>query len=229
MLSVILPTYNEKKNLAELVQKIRQVAPNCEIIVVDDNSPDKTAEFAKSLGLTTLIRPEKLGLASAVIDGFKLAKGEELCVMDADLSHPPEVIPNMLSIIKSGEADIVIGSRLVKGGGQIGWSPLQKFISSIARFPARAFTKTKDVTSGFFIIKRSVIQGIELNPIGYKICLEILTKGNYKKAVEFPIIFANRGESKSKMTSKQLLEYISQLIFLYKDLFSGKLKKEGKK
>ena len=128
MLSIIIPTYNEKQNLPELTDRIKAVIPNCEIIVVDDNSPDGTAQFAQKLGLTTLIRPEKKGLASAVIDGFKIAKGDILAVMDADLSHPPEILPQMLDLIKNNKADVVVGSRLVKGGGQIGWNFYNKLI-----------------------------------------------------------------------------------------------------
>lgn len=229
MLSIIIPTYNEKKNIAELIDRIRACTENCEIIIVDDNSPDGTADFARKLGATTLVRPEKLGLASAVIDGFKVAKGDILCVMDADLSHPPEIIPQMLEAIKSQNADFVVGSRLAKGGGQRDWSLLGKFLSDIARLPAMLLTDVKDVTSGFFMLKRSVIQGIELNPIGFKICLEIITKGKYAKAVEVPIIFANRGNTKSKLGIKEILEYYGQVGLLYKDRLIGKLKNRREK
>lgn len=224
MLSIIIPTYNEKNNIAELIDRIRINAQHCEVIVIDDNSPDGTADFARKLGATTLVRPEKLGLASAVIDGFKIAKGDILCVMDADLSHPPEIIPQMLEALKSQNADIVVGSRLTKGGGQRDWSFLGKLMSDIARFPAALLTNVKDVTSGFFMLKRSVIQGVELNPIGFKICLEILTKGKYCRAIEVPIIFANRGNTKSKLGIKEILEYYSQIGLLYKDRLIGKLK-----
>jgi len=222
VLSIIIPTYNEKKNIAELFERIKAAVPNCEIIVVDDNSPDGTAGFAQNLGIITLVRPTKTGLASAVIDGFKLAKGDLLCVMDADLSHPPEILPQMLNLIQKKEADFVIGSRLVKGGGQRGESLPQKFISGIARWPAKFITNIKDVTSGFFMFKREIIQGIELNPIGYKICLELLAKGRYQNAKEIPIIFANRSGTNSKMGLKAYFEYLGQLGLLYKDLFFNK-------
>jgi len=225
LLSIIIPTYNEKQNLPELTDRIKAVIPNCEIIVVDDNSPDGTAQFAQKLGLTTLIRPEKKGLASAVIDGFKIAKGDILAVMDADLSHPPEILPQMLDLIKNNKADVVVGSRLVKGGGQIGWNFYNKLISNIARLPARFLTHVKDVTSGFFMIKRTVIQGVELKPMGYKILLEILAKGNYKKTTEAPIVFADRTGSKSKMGLKECLEYLGQVGLLIKDLMFKKGKK----
>ncbi len=225
MLSIVIPTYNEKKNLAELSDRIKAAAPNSEIIIVDDNSPDGTASFAQNLGLTTIIRPEKLGLASAVLDGIKLAKGDIICVMDGDLSHPPEDIPQMLEKIKNENADIVVGSRLVRGGGQRDWNSVNKFISYIARWPAGFLTKVKDTTSGFFMFKKSVISQVTLNPLGYKICLEILAKGKYTKAVEVPIIFANRSESKSKLGLKEILEYYGQIALLYKDQLTNKLGK----
>ncbi|MBI5700316.1 polyprenol monophosphomannose synthase [Candidatus Saganbacteria bacterium] len=229
MLTIILPTYNEKKNLAELSDRIKTSSPSCEIIVVDDNSPDKTAEFANNLGLTTIVRPHKMGLASAILDGFKLAKGDVICVMDADLSHPPEVIPQMYNIIKNGDADIVIGSRLCRGGGQRDWTIIKRFISDIARFPARLLTNVKDSTSGFFMLKKSVVQGIPLNSLGYKLLLEILVKGNYNNLKEIPIIFANRSDTKSKLGLREITEYYTQIGLLYKDLIWGKLKKRGNK
>src|SRR3989339_1829028 len=229
MLSIIIPTYNEKQNLPELINRIKISAPNNEIIIVDDKSPDGTAQFAQNLGLLTLIRPTRTGLASAVIDGFKIANGDILCVMDADLSHPPEILSQMLSTIQNKEADFVIGSRLIKGGGQREENFIQRLISDIARWPAKFITDIKDVTSGFFMLKRSVIQGVELNPIGYKICLEILAKGKYEKAKEIPIIFANRSGSKSKMGIKIYLEFLGQIILLCKDQFISKYKNKRSK
>jgi dolichol-phosphate mannosyltransferase len=225
MLSLIVPTYNEKNNLSELCARIKTVVGDAEIIIVDDNSPDGTADFARHLGLKVLVRPTRQGLASAVIEGFKIAKGDTLCVMDADLSHPPEVLPEMMSLIKSGKSDFVIGSRLVPGGGARDWVWFRRLFSEIARFPARPLTKIKDITSGFFMLKRSVIEGVDLNPIGFKICLEIITKGKYKSAAEVPIVFADRHGGKSKMGAVEIFEYFLQLGLLYSDAFFGKLKK----
>ena len=229
MLSIIIPTYNEKKNLAELVDRLKNISPEAEIIIIDDNSPDGTGEFARHLGLKVLIRPGREGLASAVLEGFKLARGDILCVMDADLSHPPEILPEMLRLIKSGSADLVVGSRLVRGGGTPRWAWYQRLISDLARWPARLLTDIKDVTSGFFMVKRAAIEGIKINPIGYKILLEILAKGKFQKAVEVPIIFADRTGSKSKMGLKTTGEYLLQLAMLYGDKLLGKLKERKKK
>jgi dolichol-phosphate mannosyltransferase len=149
--------------------------------------------------------------------------------MDADLSHPPEILPEMLRLIKSGSADLVVGSRLVRGGGTPRWAWYQRLISDLARWPARLLTDIKDVTSGFFMVKRAAIEGIKINPIGYKILLEILAKGKFQKAVEVPIIFADRTGSKSKMGLKTTGEYLLQLTMLYGDKLLGKLKERGKK
>jgi dolichol-phosphate mannosyltransferase len=228
MLSIIIPTYNEKNNLAELVDRLKNISSEAEILVIDDNSPDGTGEFARHLGLKVLIRPGQAGLASAVLEGFKLARGDILCVMDADLSHPPEILPEMLRLIKSGSADLVVGSRLVRGGGTPRWAWYQRLISDLARWPARLLTDIRDVTSGFFMVKRSVIEGIKINPIGYKILLEILAKGKYQKAVEVPIIFADRTGSKSKLGLRASGEYLLQLTMLYGDKLLGRIKERRK-
>ncbi|MFA4967687.1 MAG: polyprenol monophosphomannose synthase [Candidatus Margulisiibacteriota bacterium] len=227
MLSIIIPTYNEKNNLSELYARLNTVAKDAEVLIIDDNSPDGTAEFARHLGIKVLVRPTRQGLASAVIEGFKLAKGDVFCVMDADLSHPPEIIPGMLELIKSGKADLVVGSRLVKGGGSRDWTWGKRFLSDLARFPARLLTNVKDVTSGYFMIKRSVIEGIHLNPIGYKILLEIIVKGKYRASAEVPIIFADRLGSKSKMGLVEMGEYLFQVGMLYADSLLGKIKKRS--
>ncbi len=223
MLSIIIPTFNESRNLEELVKRIfaslNSAGIDGEVVVVDDNSPDGTAEIAEKLKasyrITVLKRMGRKGLSSAVIDGFSAAGGDILCVMDADLSHPPEKIPEMYKTIIDGEADLVIGSRLVPGGGSTDWSLGRKLVSFIARVIAMPITSVKDLTSGFFMVKRSVIEGANLSPMGFKIGLEILAKGNYNKAKEVPIIFAGRKKGKSKLSAKQVLEYLIQLASLY--------------
>ncbi|KAF0135059.1 MAG: dolichol monophosphate mannose synthase [Candidatus Saganbacteria bacterium] len=225
MLSIIIPTYNEKNNLSELVSRLKAISQDLELIVIDDNSPDGTAEFARHLGLKVIVRPTREGLSSAVIDGFKIAKGTIICVLDADLSHPPEVIPEMLEKIKSGQADFVIGSRFVPGGGSRNWSFMKKLFSELARLAAKPLTDIKDFTSGFFMLKRSVVEGVTLNPIGFKICLEIITKGKYKNAVEVPIVFADCSITKSKMGIAEIFEYFIQVGLLYVDKITGKTKR----
>ncbi len=221
MLSIIIPTLNERNNLEELCDRIFKVVPkDSELILVDDNSKDGTIELAKVLfekyPITIIARPRKLGLSSAVIDGFKIAKGEILAVMDADLQHPPEVLPKMLDWINNGKAELIIGSRLVPGGGSKDWPWYRKIISLVARIPAMPLTKVKDLTSGLLVLKKKVVAGVKLNPIGFKIGLEIICKGKYSKVSEFPIMFGERHGGQSKLGNKQIFEYLVQLRQLYK-------------
>lgn len=218
-----MPTYNETENLDELVRRVQQACSSAglqvEIVIVDDNSPDGTGaraeELAKTQNLKVVHRSGKLGLSSAVLEGFNVASGSVLVVMDADLSHPPEKIPEMVSKIDSGEADVVVGSRYIKGGSVENWPITRRIISKGATLLARWLTKVKDPMSGFFALKRSVIEGVVLDPVGYKIGLEILVKGKYSKAVEVPIHFADRKAGKSKLGGGEYLRYIDHVILLY--------------
>jgi len=220
---VIVPTYNEKDNLDELV---RRVTGSCaaqglevELIIVDDNSPDGTGshaeELAKNNPVKVVHRPGKLGLSSAVLEGVKLARGTVLVIMDADLSHPPEKIPELVGKVNSGEAEVVIGSRFVEGGSIENWPFYRKIVSKGAAILARGLTKVKDPMSGFIALKRSVIDGVALDPVGYKIGLEILVKGKYSKVAEVPIQFANRKAGKSKLGGSEMLRYIDHVSMLY--------------
>jgi len=224
MISIVIPTFNEAQNIGLLIPKIHDVLNNHykhEIIIVDDNSPDGTAKVANSLAkkhnVRVLVRKKKRGLASAVIDGFKIAKGSILCVMDADLSHPPDVLLKLL--VALDDADLVVGSRLVKGGGSERWPFHRKLVSLCAQGLARPLTPVKDAMSGFFALRKSVIRNVPLEAYGYKILLEILVLGNYKKIIEIPFTFLNRyfGESKIGVTVE--IEYLKQLVHLYKYKF----------
>ena len=224
MLSIIVPTYNERDNIEELARRIFSCLKEAdipgELVIVDDGSPDGTADLAESLKSTydvKVIRREgKRGLASAVIEGFEGATYDILAVMDADLSHPPEALPKMYYYTETGEAEIVIGSRFVPGGGSTNWPWYRRFVSFVARSLARSLTPVRDLTSGFFMIRRSVIAGVDLNPLGFKIGLEILAKGKYDSVKEIPIIFADRGRGKSKFSIRQVFEYLKQLWLLYR-------------
>lgn len=220
---MIVPTYNERNNIDELVARIGRACSEAgieaETVVVDDNSPDGTGvraeELAKSHRIKVVHRAGKLGLSSAVIDGFKVASGSILVVMDADLSHPPEKIPEMVAKLETGEADLVVGSRHVKGGSIENWTVRRRIMSKGAKLLARGLTKVKDPMSGFFALKPSVIEGVALNPIGYKIGLEILVKGKYSKVVELPIGFVDRKAGKSKLGGSEMMKYIDHVTQLY--------------
>lgn len=221
-ISMIIPTYNERDNLQFLVKRIDKALSNLnyELIIVDDNSPDGTGELAEKLSkdfpIKIIHREGKKGLASAVIDGFKHAEGEVLGVMDADLQHPPENIPELLREIK--RADIVIGSRYIENGKIDGWSFKREIISKgagiLAHILLPKIRSIKDPLSGFFLLKSDVIEGVDLNPIGYKILLEILVKGNYNDLIEVPYIFKERGGGKSNLNIKEHINYLKHLYKL---------------
>jgi len=236
MLSIIIPTYNEKKNLEELAKRIfNALKPHYiqyELIIVDDNSPDGTAEYAESLkskyDIRVIRRPHKISLASAAINGFKAATGDIYCVMDADLSHPPDALYDMYKKIENEGYDLVVGSRLVKGGGAKRWPWYRRIVSIVAQSLARPLTTVRDNTSGFFMLKKRVVDNAELNPIGFKILLEILAKGNYEKVMEYPIVFADREGGKSKLRTRQIFEYLKQLSMIYSMAIVKRIKRRGR-
>ena len=221
-LSVVIPTYNEKENLPVICEAINKAAVSndipIEIIIVDDNSPDLTYKVAEDLSkkypIKLIRRINKRGLGSAIIDGIAAASSEIVCIIDADLSHPPQTIPKMYQMIKSKEAELVVGSRLVSSGGVSDWIWYRRVIHIIARTLGSFLTPIKDVTSGYFMFDKKIIEGVKLNPTSWKIALEIIVKGKYKKAVEFPIVFKEREAGKSKITLKDSFDYLIHLISL---------------
>jgi len=223
-LSIITPTYKEAENIPEFTERLWRVLNHLpyELIIVDDNSPDGTADIAEELNskygnIKVLRRPSKLGLASAVKDGFNKAEADVLAVMDADLQHPPELLPKMYEKIEEGH-DIVIASRYIEGGGVEGWSPWRKLVSKgatrLAHLILPRTRKIKDPVSGYFIVNREVIDGIELSVKGFKILLEILDKGNYGSVAEVPYVFKPRKAGKSKLNLKEILSYVILLLKL---------------
>ena len=218
-LSLIIPTYNERENIQKLLlaleDNLSRSKINSEIIVVDDNSPDGTGRVLEELktkyqNLQVIHRKGKLGLSSAVIEGFQIAQGEILGVMDADLSHPIEKISEMYQAIKN--ADLVIGSRYVKNGRIEGWNLYRKILSKGATLLARVFVNIKDPMSGFFMIRRNLVANEEINSKGFKILLELLIKTNCKNVIEIPITFINRTEGKSKAGIKEIVFFLKNLI-----------------
>ncbi|MCC6052466.1 MAG: polyprenol monophosphomannose synthase [Fervidicoccaceae archaeon] len=223
-LSIIIPTYNEAENISELILRIEKslTGVDFEIIIVDDNSPDGTADIAQKLGeeysnIKVIKRKGKLGLASAVLEGMRLANGKFIAVMDADLQHPPELLPLMLEKAYKGY-DLIIASRYIKGGSIEYWSISRRIISFGAIFLAHLlFPKIKNIKdpiSGFFMFKREIVKNIHLNPRGFKILLEILVKGNYQSVVEVPYPFRERRKGKSKLNSKEIINYVIHLLKL---------------
>ncbi len=223
-ITVIIPTYNEKENIPILVESIFDVFEKnlvCgEIIIVDDNSPDGTGRIADKLSLKNnrirvIHRKGKKGLSSAVMEGFKYAAGEIIGVMDADLSHPPEVIPELVKPILEEGSEFVIATRYMRNEKIEKWPISRKIISRGATLLAKPLTNVSDPMSGFFFIRRNVIEGVELSPIGYKIMLEILVKGKYNTIKEVPFIFKDRYKGESKLNWKEHLNYMQHLMRLF--------------
>jgi dolichol-phosphate mannosyltransferase len=218
-LALVVPTYNERDRLADLVRTIFDVYTKAgidgELVIVDDNSPDGTGALADELALrypvTVRHRAGKLGLGTAVIDGFHAAHAEIVGVIDADLSHPPDLVPRMLRIMQEAGADIVIGSRYIRGGGTSNWDLSRLLMSRFACLLARGLTPVRDVTSGFFLIRRDLARGVTISAGGFKICLELLIRSAPKLVVEVPYVFTGRTAGQSKMNLKEAAGYLTQL------------------
>ncbi|MCL2615565.1 MAG: glycosyltransferase family 2 protein [Dehalococcoidia bacterium] len=221
--SILIPTYNERDNIAPLLERIAAALPELdyEVLFVDDNSHDGTTELINSLSshypTRVIVRKDKRGLATAVTDGFGWVDSDTVLVMDADLQHPPEIIPSLIQAIQDG-ADITVASRYVKGGGTSGWSTIRKIISGGAIMLSHILLPhsrhVKDPMSGFFAFKRSVIDGVKLSPIGYKILLEMLVVGKADKVSEVPFMFCLRQKGESKLNISQEGEYLRHLFSL---------------
>lgn len=231
MISVIVPTYNEATALPILVRRLHVTMDSAqipyELIVVDDNSPDGTAQVAERMAseapIKVLRRPGKAGLASAVLHGLQLAKGDLIAVMDADLSHPPETIPQMLRAMESSGAELAVASRYVRGGGIENWPFRRRLASAVANALARILTPIRDATSGFFLIRRSCLDGVQLNPIGFKIGLEVMARARYRRFIEVPYVFTDRRHGTSKFGSAEVWFFLKQLAVLRLSAWRGSL------
>jgi len=228
--SVVVPTYNELENIALLIDRIDHVFDDLEseyeIIIVDDDSPDGTWQACRQLSATFPIevirRVDESGLATAVVAGVQRSTNDIVLVMDGDLQHPPEQIPDLLDPVLS-EADIAIGSRFVSGGSVGEFSIPRHAMSIGANFLARMLFpqlwSIRDLQSGFFAFKKSIIQGVTLDPIGYKILIEILIRGDYQSVAEVGYEFDERQGGSSSITIFTVLEYIRHLLRLRIDSF----------
>ena len=228
LLSLVLPTYNESKNIPKIVnllsQTLDQAIPNAyELIVVDDNSPDRTWEIAAELmpeypQLRVMRRTEERGLSTAVIRGWQAARGEVLGVIDADLQHPPDLLLKLWGEIARG-GDLAVASRHVEGGGVSDWSPIRRILSRGAQtlgliILPEVIGRVSDPMSGYFMVRRSCIAGRTLSPVGYKILIEVVARGRVPWIGEVGYVFQERQEGESKVTSKQYVDYLRHLVRL---------------
>jgi len=223
--TVVLPTYNEAENLPLICEEIANALKKhkYEILVVDDNSPDGTWKVAEKLGrkypLRVIRRYSKLGLSSAILTGFYNAKAEFAIVMDADLQHEASVLPKMLKILKNDHCDLVIGSRYTANGTiDRAWPLKRRLDSKLATLLARPLTSINDPMSGFFGIKKSLIEKMDQNwlLIGYKLLVEILAKTDgMLKICEIPIQFKQRLYGETKLNKKEVFNYLKLICKLY--------------
>ena len=226
--SLIVPTYKEAANVEAIVQQLTRLlnpvlGNDYEIILVDDDSPDRTWEIAQSLMATypmlqVMRRQQERGLSTAVIRGWQAARGEILGVIDGDLQHPPEVLYQLLKAIEEG-ADLAVASRHVDGGGVSDWSPTRRFLSRGAQVLGllmlpNVVGRVSDPMSGYFLVRRSVIAERPMSPIGYKILLEVLGRGTIGEVAEVGYVFQERQEGESKVSWRQYLDYVGHLVRL---------------
>jgi dolichol-phosphate mannosyltransferase len=234
-LSIVIPTYNESGNIIKLIESIKTNIGNsvfAEIIVVDDNSPDGTGnivdDYIKKLNNTegkgniVQIRPihrkQKEGLIQAILQGIESSSGEQVLIMDADFSHPPETIPKIIESLQKNDKCIIVASRYIKGSAIRGWTLKRRLLSlganSIARF-SLGMGNIKDPMSGFFAFHKKSIENIQFNTKGYKILLELLVKDKKIKVIEIPYVFTDRKTGKSKMDYMTIINYLQSVWKLY--------------
>lgn len=224
-LSVVVPTYREVENLGPLTGRIFLAVGNAhistEVIIVDDDSRDgteaKCEQLAREYPVRLITRTGERGLATAVLAGFQAARGRFLVCMDADLSHPPEAIPEMVSALSNG-ADFVMGSRYVSGGRvEQGWGLYRWLNSKIATLLARPLTQVSDPLGGYFGLHRERFERVsDLEPLGYKIALELLVRARPTRVAEIPIHFSDRRFGRSKLSARVQIEYLRHLRRLYR-------------
>jgi dolichol-phosphate mannosyltransferase len=238
--SIVIPTYNESDNIIRLITEIEKNIPksdSTEIVIVDDNSPDGTGKLvenyikeqklndtkenlpnSKNHRVKLVHRSEKNGLIPAILDGVKQSSGVNILIMDADFSHPPEIIPRMMNELKLNPDTIIVGSRYVEGGRVIGWPKKRKLLSrgasTLARFGLNV-KSVKDPMSGLFALPRTLIQNISIDTKGYKILLEILVKNKQVPIIEIPYTFTDRQSGKSKMSYNVIFNYAEAIWQLY--------------
>lgn len=227
MISIVIPTYKEADSIQDVIRRsgktFDEAGEEYELIIVDDNSGDGTAELAEELSaefhVRVVRRAGRQGLATAVVDGWKVAQGDLLGVIDADLQHPPEILSALAAALRRSNADLAVASRYISGGGTSSWEFSRRVISSGATHLAATVLPLKlstvsDPMSGMFMVRAAAIDGANLSPLGYKILLEVLARGRVEHIVEVPYQFEERTRGSSKLGALQYGEYLAHLARL---------------
>jgi dolichol-phosphate mannosyltransferase len=226
-LALVIPTLCEAENIGGLLRHVRSVLDPLdvpyEILVVDDDSPDGTGAAVTAIAqedprVRLLVRKGERGLSGAVLHGWKNTDAAILGVMDADLQHPPELLPQLLSAIREG-ADIAIGSRYTPGGDLGKWNPVRKLLSAVAVWATwpiqRSGVRARDPMTGFFLVRRACIDGVAFQRTGFKLLLEVLVRGRIRSVAEVPFAFGLRYRGASKANFKVAWDYALLLLRLY--------------
>jgi dolichol-phosphate mannosyltransferase len=230
-LALVIPTLCEAENIAALLDHVRFVLDPLdilyEVLVVDDDSCDGTAQVVSAIAdldprVRLLIRRGERGLSGAILHGWQHSDATVLGVMDADLQHPPELLPELLAAILD-DRDIVIGSRYTAGGGLGQWNPVRKFLSAAAVWVTwpiqKSKVRAKDPMSGFFMVRRSCLDRVQFQESGFKLLLEILVRGHIRSLEEVPFEFGRRFRGASKANLKVAVDYALLLARLYAGRF----------
>ena len=221
--SIVIPTYREAANIPHLLARIDEVrrkhGMQLEVLFMDDDSNDGSVEAVACCGFDwarMIVRKHNRGLSPAVIEGFRTARHPVLVCMDCDLSHPPEIIPQMLLALSAGQ-QCVLGSRYVPGGStDDDWGMFRFINSAVATLLARPLTAARDPMSGFFALRKSDFDRAQaLNPVGYKIALELIVKCGFENVAEIPIHFSDRIYGESKLSLREQLKYLQHIRRLY--------------
>jgi dolichol-phosphate mannosyltransferase len=230
-LALAIPTLCEAANIPSLLERVRGVLDpldfDYEILIVDDDSCDGTAEVVSAIAqqdprVRLLVRKGRRGLSGAVLHGWEHSDASIVGVMDADLQHPPELLPELTAAVFSG-CDLVIGSRYTAGGGLGRWNPLRKLLSAAAVWATwpiqRVGLRAKDPMSGFFFVRRDCLVGIPFQQSGFKLLLEILVRARISSVREIPFAFGQRYRGASKANVKVAMDYGRLLARLYRSRF----------
>ncbi len=227
-LALVIPTLREATNILPLLGRVRTALESCripyEVIVVDDESGDGIEKIVAGVSaedprVRLIVRHGERGLAGAVLRGWAETDATHLGVMDADLQHPPELLPRLWAAMEAG-ADLAVGSRYASGGSLGGWKAWRHLLSRIAVWMTlpvqRSGRRARDPMSGFFIVRRECIDGVALQPSGFKILLEILARAHLRSVVEVPFTFGHRYAGSSKAGARVAFDYLRLLLRLYR-------------